>query len=409
MASGNGTALLSKSAKGASSNSLSSPERDFAEPLVWDSQEAMSEFHDLVQNPPVRSVVIEFHPDIASQLLQTCNKKNRPLTERFVRRLAADFHESYELTGDTIKFSRKGTLLDGQHRLHACVKDNRPLLTHVVFGIEDRVFDVLDQGRKRTAADVLALCGVENHTTIAAAINYVRYITSGSQVDGGSNALSPRAIRRLAMGEMKDIGRYVKDAMLINAAYKHPPSIVTALLYLIGQHREALAHEFAQEWVHGARVGRNKNFDVLSGRFISITRQSGGVLNRAVRAALMIQTFNHWNAHVVASPQSLRWQKGLKFPSLIFDKEVFLRGKREAEKRDTSLSATQLRVLKAMAEGSEAGLCTLSHAEIGKAANTPRGTVPYILSTLVEDDLIERESNGKYRINFDKMKEGAHA
>lgn len=413
MASGNGTALLSKSETATSAKSLSSRKRDFSKVLVWDSPDCLGEFHDLCEDPPLHSVVIHMEPSVAEQLLLITNTDNRPLTQNHAAKIKRDItDEDFEMTGDTIKFSTKGVMLDGQHRLQAAVKAVRPLVSHVVFGLDGKIFDVLDQGRKRTAGDILAKEGIADHNTVAAAIAWVlriRAAAGGYRNDGGLYGLTPRAIRKLAKREMKSMSDFVKDGKIISAAFKHPPSLCTAVLYCIGQQSEALASDFAHEWVHGARRGRNQNFDVLSGRLHQIARQSGGHINRMVRAALIIQTFNHWNAHVVASPRSLTWRKEWKFPTIETNADTFLHGKREAEKRDTSLSATQLRVLKAMAEGSEAGLCTLSHAEIGKAANTPRGTVPYILSTLVEDDLIERESNGKYRINFDKMKEGAHA
>jgi hypothetical protein len=411
MASGNGTALLSKSSTSTSSKSLSSRRRDFSKPLVWDNPDCLAEFHELVEDPPLHSVVIHFEPSMAEQLLLITNTDNRPLTAAHAARIGGDVKSAnFEMTGDTIKFSTKGKLLDGQHRLDACVKTVTPFESHVVFGLDPTIFDVLDQGRKRTAGDILAKEGIADHNVIAAAIGWVlriRAAQSGNLREGGMYGSSPRLVRTLAKRDMKSMPDFVKDGKLIHSAFKHAPSLTTAVLYLIGQHSTALATDFAHEWVHGARRGRNQNFDVLSGRLIQIARQSGGHINRLVRAALIIQTFNHWNAHVVASSRSLTWNNTWKFPTFEFDKEVFLHGKREAERRDTSLSATQMRVLKALTEGADGGVSALSHAEIAKAANTPRGNVGYILSTLVEEELIARESQGKYRINIDKMKESA--
>jgi hypothetical protein len=414
MGSGNGIGLLSKSETSTSAKSLSRGKRDFSKVLVWDNPDCLADFHDLVENPPLHSVVIRFEPSMAEQLLLVTNTDNRPLRQNLTRLLGHELSEDdFEFTGDTIKFSVDGTMLDGQHRLQGCVKVARPLTSHVVFGLDKKIFDVLDQGGKRTPGDILAKEGITDHAMVAAAIGWVlrlRSFAAGNKSMGGPvHRVTPRVIRKLAKREMKAVPDYVKDGKLISSAFKHVPSLCTAILYLIGQHSEALARDFAHEWVHGARRGRNQNFDVLSARLIKIARQSGGHVNRQVRAALIINTFNHWNAHVVASDRSMTWHKDWRFPKIEVNADVFLHGKKEAEKRDTSLSATQLRVLKALTEGAEAGLCELSHAEISKAANTPRGSVPYILTTLIEDELIEREGNGKFRINVDKMKEGVSA
>lgn len=418
MASGNGTALLSKSETTTSSKSLSSRKRDFSKVLVWDTPDCLGEFHELVENPPLHSVVIQLAPSVSEQLLLVANTSNRPLTGAHAFKIGHDISEDdFEMTGDTIKFSTKGLLLDGQHRLQASVKTARPLTSHVVFGLDAKIFDVIDQGRKRTAGDILAKEGIPDHNTVAAAISWVlriRACQDGYKLDcgiskfrGSDGYVTPRSIRKLAKRDMKSMPDFVRNGKLIHSAFKHSPSLCTAVLYLIGQHSMALSEDFAHEWVHGARRGRNENFDVLSGRFIQIARQSGGHINRLVRAALIIQAFNHWNAGVVASSRSLTWRKEWKFPAIEFNADAFLHGKREAERRDSSLSATQLRVIGAMAEGADDGLCTMSHADISEASSTPRGTIPYIISTLVEDELISREGKGSYRINFDKMKEGA--
>jgi hypothetical protein len=409
MGSGNGTALLSKSETPTSSKALSSRKRDFSKVLVWDSPDYIADYHDLCENPPLHSVVIQIAPSMAEQLLLVANTHNRQINQGNIKDLCNEMEDGcFELTGDTIKFSTIGTLLDGQHRLHMSVKTKKPLTSHVIFGLNDDIFDILDRARKRTAGDILGLCGIENPSQVAAAIRWILRFEGALEWPKKLH-VTPRTTRVLASGRLKGVSEYAKHGALIAAAFKQPPSLITALAYQISRHSKALAEDFIHEWAHGARRGRNQNFDVLSSRFIKIARQSGGHVNSSLRAALIIQTFNHWNAHVVASERSLTWRKEWKFPTFVFDKDVFLHGKREAEKRDTSLSATQPRVLKAMADGADVDLCTMTHADIAKASSTPRGTIPYILTTLIEDDLIERESNGKFRIRLDKIKDGATA
>jgi len=381
--------LASNLTKPTSAKPLASNGKKHDSILNWDTAECLGEFHELVQHPPMHSVVVHIEPEAAEQLLIVTNSKNRPMSRSFAKRLGNLIEaEEYAITGDTIKFSKSGTLLDGQHRLQGCVNSKRAIISHMVFGLDDDIFDVLDQGHKRTAGDILALCGVEEYTLTAASIAWVHTLRNGRT--SNASGLTPRAIRVLATGEMSDIARYLRDARLISSAFKHPPSLLAAILYIIGQKSEALAKSFAHEWVHGPRIGRNENFDVLSGRFLAVQRQGGGHINRWVRAALIVQTFNHWNADEVASPRSLTWRKEWKFPEFEFNAASFRKRRGEAEQEDTRLTASQVRLLAVMTNSiGDDGLVRLSHADLATSANVPRGSLSYLIGTLLNEGAIE--------------------
>lgn len=389
---------------------------DFTKPLVWEADgNWATEFNELIRNPPLHSVVIEIGPKAAEQLMKLSNTKNRPKQTHHAQKLGAALSsDGYELTGDTIKFSKKGVLLDGQHRLDGCIKSKASITSHVVFGLDDDVFDVLDQGKKRTPGDILALCGVPEATMVAGAIAWVLRFQAGLDIKSdGSGSLTqrgeitPRKIRELALGKMKNIIDYVKDAKLVNTAYKHPPTMIAGLLYLIGKRDPALARDFAHEWVHGAKIGRNKNFDVLNQRIMSIANANNGTVHRGMRAALLIQTFNYWNAHLIATPRALTWRKGWTFPTLEFDTESFKEGKAVEDREDTSLPAVKYRVHYVLT-GMQDKNCeaSVSLDDIAKLANVSKNSVPYILSELRKGRQISKVSDGKrgapatYRVNI---------
>lgn len=361
---------------------------DFSKPLKWNTPEdGVGEFYYLVEHPPLHSVVVHIGPKMAEWLITNTNNHNRPKVEQHAARLGREMGgDDYELTGDTVKFSKSAAMLDGQHRISGCAKSKAPLLTHVVFGLADEVFDVLDQGKKRTAGDVLAMCGVQDYTMVAGAVTWVLKVKEGRTLEGGATygKITPRKIKELALGKMKGIADYTKDARLINLAYKHPPTMVAALLFMISERDPALARDFAHEWVHGAKVGRNKNFDVLNQRLLRIAHENAGTINRNVRAALVIQAFNYWNANIIASPRALTWKKGWTFPSLEFDKAKFLKAKEVADRENTSLSAVKHRVLQVLTkEMDQAQHAQLSLNEISERANIGRSSVQYVLSELV--------------------------
>lgn len=365
------------------------PDFDFSRPLCWGLENWAIEFHALRKRSPLHSVVIEIAPEVADKLLKLSNTRNRPMQRNHAAAmealLAAD---EYAVTGDTVKFSKSGVLIDGQHRLEGAVKGKRVLVTHVIFGLPDDIFDVIDQGKKRTPADILAMLDIPAPAMVAAAITWVKRLESGDS--GGEYSghysrrhLTPRKIRELALGEMKDVAKYVREAEHIRVAYKHPPSMVCGLLYLIGRYDAGVARDFAHEWATGAKTGRNRNFDVLAQRISQVAHGNNGVVSRPLRAAMLIQTFNHWHAHRIAAPRSLTWRKGMTFPTLEFDPGRFRDGKDAEAREDTSLAAVKNRVLTVLTKRQDKkGFVSLPSDEIAKLANISRRSVPYILGEL---------------------------
>lgn len=103
--------------------------------------------------------VVTVTPDIAKAWLSK-NVKNRPkkATHKasFVRDMKAG---SWRLTGDPIQFDINTNLINGQHRLEACVEADCNFQTLVVYGLDPTDQDVIDSGASRSARDALALNG----------------------------------------------------------------------------------------------------------------------------------------------------------------------------------------------------------------------------------------------------------
>jgi hypothetical protein len=102
------------------------------------------------------------------------NIHNRPFSKIHVGYLVALLRDGkYKLNGEAIKFNSNGDLIDGQHRLMACVESGVSFQSLIVRGLEHEAFDTLDGGRPRSAADVLARHGEKNCNTLAAACRAV--------------------------------------------------------------------------------------------------------------------------------------------------------------------------------------------------------------------------------------------
>lgn len=108
-------------------------------------------------------------PSDAKRLLEN-NTLNRNINERLVSAMARDMaNGSWVFNGESIKISNTGRLLDGQHRLSACVRAGIPFETVVIEGLPESAMDTVDAGRKRTAGDVLKMHGYNNNNNLAAA------------------------------------------------------------------------------------------------------------------------------------------------------------------------------------------------------------------------------------------------
>lgn len=114
--------------------------------------------------------IVTVTPEIAKAWIDR-NASNRKLSRRHVSRFSRDMGtKKWLMTGETIKFDADGTLIDGQHRLSACVTSGKPFETIVVYGLNPAAKNVIDTGKLRSGSDVLAMAGHKNTSAIASAL-----------------------------------------------------------------------------------------------------------------------------------------------------------------------------------------------------------------------------------------------
>lgn len=112
-------------------------------------------------------------PSKAKQMLERM-APNRNASERRVRVYSrAMASGDWKMTGEGLMVNGDGTLLNGQHRLLACIQAGVPFRTLVVRGVDHDAMAAMDQGRARTAAQILAMDGVKNSAWLAAAAAWV--------------------------------------------------------------------------------------------------------------------------------------------------------------------------------------------------------------------------------------------
>ena len=98
-------------------------------------------------------------PALAKQYLAK-NKNNRAIKERTLSMLVRAIKDgSFALTHQGIAFDEEGNLIDGQHRLMACVIADIPIKVLVSREVKTDAVQFVDIGVKRDFADVIKMTG----------------------------------------------------------------------------------------------------------------------------------------------------------------------------------------------------------------------------------------------------------
>lgn len=103
----------------------------------------------------MKTEVVTITPNQAQQIIETANIDNRRIRENNVKWLSEQMIKNeWMLTHQGIAFSENGKLLDGQHRLLAVIKANKPVSFMVTSGLPEDSFKVIDCGERRSLADL---------------------------------------------------------------------------------------------------------------------------------------------------------------------------------------------------------------------------------------------------------------
>lgn len=119
-------------------------------------------------------------PAQAEYILQTHNTNNRPVSSANVGKFVALIDTGFfRLTSQGLSFSLKKDLLDGQHRLLACVRAGRPITVRVTLGEDEENFAALDSGKARSGSDALAIKGYKYWSNLAAGAKLLAGLEAG--------------------------------------------------------------------------------------------------------------------------------------------------------------------------------------------------------------------------------------
>ncbi len=267
----------------------------------------------------VTSRVEKITPKDAERHLKN-NDLNRRVKQALVKRYVAEMSRGrWALTGEPIIFDGE-SLLNGQHRLLACIEAKKPFETLVVRGIDRAHFTKMDCGSRRSAADVLSIKGFSQGNQIAAATRVIRAL---HEVEEGGSITRIRWAKHMAHDE---ILAFVSDnadmlyecsSVVLESSAKailRPPSTFIGLYFYLCENNEARADDFFKLLATGENLSGGSPIYRL--RAILIKDAAARHKRRGVpwKVAVTIKAWNHWMAG--ERPKTLTFSEDEMWPKI---------------------------------------------------------------------------------------------
>lgn len=231
-------------------------------------------------------------PSTAREWLERNIGNYRAMKPGWVKSLAEDMRNGrWQENGESIKFDLDGKLVDGQHRLAACVRSNVPFRTLVVRGVADDVN--IDTGRSRNLSDLLRRRGEKNYAALSSVLRWVRGYENGTlrTVIGDG---SPPTMQELLL--VLDRNPLVRDSIATGGTAKHlaPIAMVSAFHFIFtSRSNRETADLFFEKLTKGVDLAEHDPVYLLRQRLL---RNVGAKakLPRTELAALFIKAWNAW-------------------------------------------------------------------------------------------------------------------
>lgn len=263
---------------------------------------------------PSEPMVISVTPDMASDWLSYRNHpKNRPLSPGVISKYQADMKSGRfrQATPEGYIFDTTGRIISGQHRLKA--QANLGLTYRMwIFPDEPRdIFDVIDQGYKRTPAQVLH---VPYATNVANAARHLAALADGDRwgMPRFSKVTTPEIVATFRA--WPEVSWYATEAYEVYRAAKLP---IGAHLAVLAQAARTEHIGLVKPWLEALHTGADLAHDdvrlMLRNRF-QRGFQVAGTNSRDLAYSLIVKA---WNAYADnTGPTLLRWMKSEPLPGL---------------------------------------------------------------------------------------------
>lgn len=258
----------------------------------------------------VKTEMTSISPARAVELLRA-NKNNRrasgPLVTRYARDMSAG---RWQPNGSAIVLNGDGSLLDGQHRLMACIEAGVPFETLLIRGVSSDAMATIDTGRSRRLSDVLGMRGEKNARTLAAVLRQTMIwgTTAPPAIPFRNARANPSPSELLELLE-----RYpeARDATLI-ANRPHPRGMsggvvgALALNLIVSVDDRACVDDFFNAVMQGEGDTSSAPYSLWH----SLVKRAGELNNKPDTSWYLALMIKAWNAQVTGDmPAIWRWRR----------------------------------------------------------------------------------------------------
>lgn len=246
----------------------------------------------LIADDGIRAEWTRITPAMAKSLL-SANEGNRNLRGELVAQYARDMKAGrWRQTGDGVRVSKDGRLIDGQHRLTAIIESGKPVEMFVFRNVPDEAQVAIDAGARRTAADHLGMyLGEDSATRLAAAARVA--IEVGRYGTVARNA----AVSTGEIVEWIDANPDIRDAVRLAGQVSRQMDAQPATVAYCALELARIDRRACLEFFYAAATKENMHRGdprlTLSRRFAD-ARRNRERLTREVQIGLIYRAWNAW-------------------------------------------------------------------------------------------------------------------
>lgn len=241
---------------------------------------------------PIQATWTNIGPGVAAEMLAS-NTGNRTVREAMVSKYARDMEEGrWRATGDGIRISTTGRILDGQHRLHAIVRSGVTVGMFVFTGVQDAAQDAIDTGAKRTVSDHLAMSrGVPQAPILAAVARMCLDIQMFGKATRQGTCSTGEIVQWI--DENPDIHRAAEVARAVARQIDMAPATVGYCALVIGRVDSGARDQFFYGAASGEDLSAGDPRLTMRRRFAD-ARRNRERLSRDQQISMILRAWNAW-------------------------------------------------------------------------------------------------------------------
>lgn len=268
-----------------------------------------------------RNCEIEKITPAQAEAILNGNEGNRPVRDKRVEELTRSIAEGrWRLTNDAIAMTggsheRPGRLLNGQHRLFACIEAKKPIEVLVLYGADEESYAVMDTGAKRSASDLLPR-PYQNERRGATQLVFCYEREALSCTGYGLAPGNDEILHEYDMHPM--IGLTIERDHGALAKLCKAKSGQLGAFALLRAHDREKADAFIDRVLSGHGLAKDSPELTLRNRFISEGTYNGSRGRRATPSMYAAMVIKAWNAVQTVAPLSkIAFRDGEAFPRIV--------------------------------------------------------------------------------------------